>query len=98
MPADLGCFPLSKGDSHVASDSTWQLQGLIDRMLGADDRAPDALIDCAYQRLLRLAQKKLKGFERVRSLADAGDILHGGLPRGKVSGSFLGIKRIPTPF
>jgi RNA polymerase sigma-70 factor (ECF subfamily) len=63
----------------VAADSTSQLQGLIDRMLAGDDRARDELIDCAYQRLLRLARKKFKGFERVRPLADTGDVLHGSL-------------------
>jgi RNA polymerase sigma-70 factor (ECF subfamily) len=72
-------FPVIQGVAPVAEDSTTQLQGLIDRLLLGDEQAHDELIDRAYQRLLRLARKKFKSFERVRPLADTGDVLHGSL-------------------
>jgi RNA polymerase sigma-70 factor (ECF subfamily) len=65
----------------MASDSTTQLQGLIDRMAAGDVSARDELIGRTYERLRRLAHRLLRGFPRVRSFEDTGDVLHDSLPR-----------------
>jgi RNA polymerase sigma-70 factor (ECF subfamily) len=65
----------------MAADSTTQLQGFLDRMAAGDVSARNELIGRAYTRLRRLAHKMLKGFPRVRSFEDTGDVLHDSLPR-----------------
>jgi RNA polymerase sigma factor (sigma-70 family) len=65
----------------MPTDSTTQLQGLIDRMAAGDESARDELIGRAYARLRKLARKMLKGFPGVRSFEDTDDVLHDSLPR-----------------
>jgi RNA polymerase sigma-70 factor (ECF subfamily) len=76
-----GFFPDLQGRQGMAADSTTQLQGFLDRMAAGDVAARGELIGRAYARLRRLAHKMLKGFPRVRSFEDTGDVLHDSLAR-----------------
>jgi RNA polymerase sigma-70 factor (ECF subfamily) len=65
----------------MADDSTTQLQDLIARMRAGVPSARDELLGRSYNRLTALARKMLRGFSRVRSFEDTGDVLHDALPR-----------------
>jgi RNA polymerase sigma factor (sigma-70 family) len=65
----------------MVTDSTSQLQGLIDRLAAGQQSARDELISRAYVRLRRLAHKMLRSFPAVRAFEDTGDVLHDSLPR-----------------
>ena len=60
----------------MTSDSTAQLQELVNRMNAGEAGARDELIARAYERLGRLTAKIFQDFRRVQRFEDAGDILH----------------------
>jgi RNA polymerase sigma-70 factor (ECF subfamily) len=76
-----GCILVIQGVAQMAADSTSQLQILIDSMAAGDPSARDELIARAHERLQRLAKKIFKGFERLRSIHDSGDVLPESMPR-----------------
>jgi RNA polymerase sigma-70 factor (ECF subfamily) len=51
------------------------IQGWIDRLRAGDETARKHLLNCAVDRLTRLARKMLKGFPRVRRWEETGDVL-----------------------
>jgi len=84
MPfAAVTCKHLSNypDGARMATDSTTQLQGLIDRLIAGDSSARDEVIARAYARLRVLAHKMLKRFPDVRSVEDTDDLLHDSFPR-----------------
>jgi RNA polymerase sigma factor (sigma-70 family) len=76
-------FPgTSSRDRTLAhSDTTTVIQGWIDRLREGDEAARAALLDCAAQRLSRLARKMLKGYPGVRRWEESDDVLQNALVR-----------------
>ena len=63
------------------SDRTTVIQGLIDRLAAGDEAARAALLDCACERLTRLARKMLRGYPGVRRWEQTDDVLQNALIR-----------------
>jgi RNA polymerase sigma-70 factor (ECF subfamily) len=57
------------------------IQGWIDRLRAGDDSARAALLDCACERLARLARKMLKGYPGVGRWEQTDDVLQNALIR-----------------
>jgi RNA polymerase sigma factor (sigma-70 family) len=51
------------------------IQGWIDRLRAGDESARKELLNCACERLTRLARKMLKGYPRVRRWEETDDVL-----------------------
>src|SRR4051794_19817952 len=62
-------------------DHTTVIQGWVDRLRGGDDSAREALLNCAAERLTRLARKMLKGYPGVARWEQTGDVLQNALIR-----------------
>jgi RNA polymerase sigma-70 factor (ECF subfamily) len=62
-------------------DETTVIQGWIDRLRAGDDSARAALLDCACERLRRLARKMLKGYPGVAHWEQDDDVLQNALIR-----------------
>jgi RNA polymerase sigma factor (sigma-70 family) len=62
-------------------DQTTVIQGWIDRLRAGDDSARAALLDCACERLRRLARKMLKGYPGVARWEQEDDVLQNALLR-----------------
>ena len=63
------------------SDSSAQVQALLDRLHAGDSSARELLLGQACERLRRLAHKMLKGFARVKRAEETDDILQNALLR-----------------
>jgi RNA polymerase sigma-70 factor (ECF subfamily) len=63
------------------SQSTAQVQALLDRLHAGDSSARDQLLGHSCERLRRLARKMLKGFARVKRAEETDDILQSALLR-----------------
>jgi RNA polymerase sigma-70 factor (ECF subfamily) len=63
------------------ADQTTVIQGWIDRLRAGDDSARAALLDCACERLCRLAHKRLKGYPGVGRWEQTDDVLQNALIR-----------------
>jgi RNA polymerase sigma-70 factor (ECF subfamily) len=63
------------------ADQTTVIQGWIDRLRAGDESARAALLDCACERLTRLAAKMLKGYPGVGRWEQTGDVLQNALIR-----------------
>jgi RNA polymerase sigma-70 factor (ECF subfamily) len=63
------------------ADQTTVIQGLIDRLRAGDDSARASLIDCASERLTRLARKMLKSYPGVGRWEQTDDVLQNALIR-----------------
>jgi RNA polymerase sigma-70 factor (ECF subfamily) len=63
------------------SDQTTVIQGWIDRLRAGDDSARAALLDCASERLRRLARKMLKSYPGVARWEQDDDVLQNALIR-----------------
>jgi RNA polymerase sigma factor (sigma-70 family) len=57
------------------------IQVCLDRLQAGDDSARAALLECAADRLVRLAHKMLKGFPRVRRWEQTDDVLQNAIVR-----------------
>jgi RNA polymerase sigma-70 factor (ECF subfamily) len=62
-------------------DHTTVIQGCIDRLRVGDESARAALLDCAANRLTRLARKMLKGYPGVARWEQTDDVLQNALIR-----------------
>jgi RNA polymerase sigma factor (sigma-70 family) len=62
-------------------DHTTAIQGCIDRLRVGDDSARAALLDCAADRLARLARKMLKGYPGVARWEQTDDVAHNAVIR-----------------
>jgi RNA polymerase sigma factor (sigma-70 family) len=62
-------------------DHTTVIQGCIDRLRGGDESARAALLDCAADRLARLARKMLKGYPGVARWEQTDDVAQNALIR-----------------
>jgi RNA polymerase sigma-70 factor (ECF subfamily) len=62
-------------------DQTTVIQGWIDRLRAGDDSARAALLECAGDRLTRLARKMLKGYPGVGRWEQTDDVLQNALVR-----------------
>ncbi len=62
-------------------DHTTVIQGCIDRLRGGDESARGALLDCAADRLVRLARKMLKGYPGVARWEQGDDVAQNALIR-----------------
>ena len=62
-------------------DQTTRIQEWINRLHEGDDSARAALLDCAGDRLTRLARKMLKGFPGVRRWEQTDDVMQNALVR-----------------
>src|SRR6516225_5911115 len=60
---------------------TTVIQGCIDRLRGGDESARAALLDCAADRLARLARKMLKGYPGVARWEQGEDVAQNALIR-----------------
>jgi RNA polymerase sigma-70 factor (ECF subfamily) len=58
-----------------AVSQTRQIQGWIDRLRAGDESARQELFHCAYQRLLQLTRKMLRGYPRVRRWEETDDVM-----------------------
>jgi RNA polymerase sigma-70 factor (ECF subfamily) len=63
------------------ADQTTVIQGWIDRLRDGDESARAALLDCAAERLARLARKMLKGYPRVGRWEETDDVMQNALVR-----------------
>jgi RNA polymerase sigma-70 factor (ECF subfamily) len=63
------------------SNRSTVIQGWLDRLRAGDDSARAALLECAGDRLVRLAHKMLKGFPRVRRWEQTDDVLQNAVLR-----------------
>jgi RNA polymerase sigma factor (sigma-70 family) len=63
------------------SQSTAQVQALLDRLHAGDSQARDLLLGQACERLRRLTRRMLKGFARVKRAEETDDILQNALLR-----------------
>lgn len=63
------------------TDQTMIIQGWIDRLRDGDEFARAALLDCAGDRLTRLARKMLKGYPGVGRWEQTDDVLQNALVR-----------------
>src|SRR5262245_8911011 len=63
------------------ADQTTIIQGWIDRLRDGDESARAALLECAGDRLTRLARKMLKGYPGVGRWEQTGDVLQNALVR-----------------
>jgi RNA polymerase sigma factor (sigma-70 family) len=57
------------------------IQACLDRVRQGDDSARSALLECACERLTRLARKMLKGFPQVHRWEETDDIVQNALVR-----------------
>jgi RNA polymerase sigma-70 factor (ECF subfamily) len=78
-PADA--FPGEAAAVADAPDSLAEIEGWIARLYAGDDRARDALLGCAGERLRRLAQRMLRTYPRVRRWEQTDDVLQSALLR-----------------
>src|SRR6516165_2250793 len=62
-------------------DHTPVIQGCIDRLRGGDESARAALLDCAADRLARLARKMLRGYPGVARWEQGDDVAQNTLIR-----------------
>ena len=62
-------------------DHTTVIQGCIDRLRVGDESARAALLDCAADRLARLARKMLKGYPGVARWEQTDDVAQNALIR-----------------
>src|SRR5271166_225903 len=62
-------------------DHSTVIQACLDRLRQGDDSARAALLECACERLTRLARKMLKGFPRVQRWEQTDDVLQNALVR-----------------
>ena len=62
-------------------DHTTVIQGYVDRLRAGDDSARAALLDCACDRLARLARKMIRGYPGVYRWEESGDVLQNALIR-----------------
>jgi RNA polymerase sigma factor (sigma-70 family) len=69
------------GWTLARADQTTVIQGWIDRLRSGDDSARAALLDCACDRLARLARKMLKGYPGVARWEQTDDVLQNALIR-----------------
>jgi RNA polymerase sigma factor (sigma-70 family) len=69
------------GRDHMSSDSTTQLQILVDRMNAGEAGAREELIARACERLRRLTRKIFQDYRRVRRFEDTGDVLQNAVLR-----------------
>ena len=67
--------------SMPLSNRSTVIQGCLDRLRAGDDSARAALLECAGDRLVRLAHKMLKGFPRVRRWEQTDDVLQNAILR-----------------
>jgi RNA polymerase sigma-70 factor (ECF subfamily) len=65
----------------MATDSTTQLQHLLNRINAGDQPARDELISRACERLRRLTRKVFQDFQRVRRFEDSADVLQNSVLR-----------------
>jgi RNA polymerase sigma factor (sigma-70 family) len=63
------------------ADQTIVIRGCIERLRQGDDSARAALLDCAAERLARLARKMLKGYPGVGRWEQTDDVLQNALVR-----------------
>jgi RNA polymerase sigma-70 factor (ECF subfamily) len=63
------------------ADQTTVIQSLIDGLRAGDDSARAALLECACQRLARLARKMLRGYPGVGCWEQTDDVLQNALIR-----------------
>jgi RNA polymerase sigma factor (sigma-70 family) len=68
--------PTSVETSHRVSNTTADLNGLIDRLNAGDATARRELIERAHRRLCLLAEKVLAGFPGLRNRHEADSVLH----------------------
>lgn len=59
----------------MTEHSTAELQACLDRLRAGDADARGALIVCAYEHLRQIADRRMRGFDRVRRFADVNDIV-----------------------
>jgi RNA polymerase sigma factor (sigma-70 family) len=57
------------------------IQACLDRLLQGDDLAHSALLECACERLTRLARKMLKSFPQVRRWEETDDVVQNAMVR-----------------
>jgi RNA polymerase sigma factor (sigma-70 family) len=57
------------------------IQACLDRLLQGDDSAHSALLECACERLTRLARKMLKSFPQVRRWEETDDVVQNAMVR-----------------
>ncbi len=69
------------GKAPPESGLTAYVQSCLDRLRGGDEAARDELIEKSCQRLRQLAQKMLRGYERVRRWEETDDVLSGAMLR-----------------
>jgi RNA polymerase sigma-70 factor (ECF subfamily) len=62
-------------------DHSTVIQACLDQLRQGDDSARSALLECACERLTRLARKMLKGFPRVQRWEQTDDVLQNALVR-----------------
>ncbi len=72
--------PIESRSMPLSNRST-VIQGWLDRLRAGDDSARAVLLECAGDRLVRLARKMLKGFPRVRRWEQTDDVLQNAILR-----------------
>lgn len=70
-----------RGWTLARADQTTLIQGWIDRLRAGDDSARAALLDCACERLVRLAPKMLRDYPGVGRWEQTDDVLQNALIR-----------------
>ncbi len=76
------CDFFSHESTPVAQkNQTTDIQECLDRLRQGDDSAHSALLECACERLTRLARKMLKGFPGVHRWEQTDDVLQNALVR-----------------
>ena len=63
------------------NNQTADIQACLDRLRQGDDSAHSALLECACERLARLARKMLKSFPQVQRWEQTDDVLQNALVR-----------------
>ena len=58
----------------VQKNQSADIQACLDRLRRGDDSAQSALLECACERLTRLARKMLKGFPQVHRWEETDDV------------------------
>jgi RNA polymerase sigma factor (sigma-70 family) len=65
----------------VQKNPSADIQACLDRLRRGDDSAQSALLECACERLTRLARKMLRGYPQVQRSEETDDVLQNALMR-----------------
>lgn len=60
------------------SETSWQtqqLEGWIERLKTGDESARDQLLNCAYERMVRLTRKMLRSYPRLQRWEETSDVM-----------------------